>query len=80
VADLKAGTIAFITSGGNMRKVAASNLLFETDGVTGTFYDTEFQTVDGGTQTEYRQRTVTVTDGQITAFGSFGAWQSVVVA
>jgi hypothetical protein len=80
VGDLTGGTIAFATSGGNMRKIAASNLLFETDGVTGTFYDTEFQTVDGGTQTEYRQRTVTVTDGQITAFGTFGAWESVAVA
>lgn len=80
VGDLTGGTIAFATSGGNMRKIAASNLLFEADGVTGTFYDTEFQTVDGGTQTEYRQRTVTVTDGQITAFGTFGAWESVVVA
>jgi len=49
------------------------------DGVTGTFNDTEFQTVDGGLQTEYRQRTITTTGGQVTSVGTWGSWQSVVV-
>ena len=48
-------------------------------GQTITFNDTEFQTVDGGTQTEYRQRTITVTNGQITSVGTFGSWVAVVV-
>ena len=54
-------------------------ILTAESGQTTTFNDTEFQTVDGGTQTEYRQRTITVTNGQITAVGAFGAWTAVVV-
>jgi hypothetical protein len=54
-------------------------ILTAESGQTTTFNDTEFQTVDGGTQTEYRQRTITVTNGQITAVGGFGAWTAVVV-
>jgi len=48
-------------------------------GQTITFKDTEFRTVDGGTQTEYQQRTITVTNGQVTSVGSFGSWTPVTV-
>jgi hypothetical protein len=80
VSGAKSGTFAYESAGGDAYALSGSNFLWEDDGATDTFKDTEFQTVDGGTQTEYRQRTVTVTDGQITAFGSWGSWTTVVVA
>ena len=54
-------------------------ILTAESGQTTTFNDTEFRVVDGGTQTEYRQRTITVTNGQITAVGGFGSWTAVAV-
>jgi hypothetical protein len=54
-------------------------ILTAESGQTITFNDTEFQAVDGGTQTEYRQRTITVTNGQITSVGTFGSWVAVAV-
>ena len=93
--ELGAGTIAEfsgVSAGGDSVNQAIGGInvgSFNDDGTyvtasTGTsltFNDTEFQTVDGGTQTEYRQRTVTVSaDGQVTSVGTFGAWQTVVVA
>ncbi len=80
VSGAKSGSFAYESAAGDAYAISGGDLLWEDDGATDTFNDTEFQTVDGGTQTEYRQRTVTVTDGQITAFGSWGSWNTVVVA
>jgi hypothetical protein len=77
--DLKAGTIAFITTGGNMRNLAASNLLFSADGVTTTINETEIDSPGGGDSDRWRERTLTFTDGILTNVGSWSAYQDIVV-
>ena len=47
-------------------------------GVTGSFTETEFRNVGGGTGTEFRSRTNTLTNGIVTALGTFGSWTEVV--
>lgn len=76
--DLKAGTIAFITSGGNMRNLAASNLLFSADGVTTTINETEIDSPGGGDNDRWRERTLTFTNGILTNVGSWSAYQDIV--
>ena len=47
-------------------------------GVTGSFTETEFRNVGGGTGTEFRSRTNTLTNGIVTAQGAWGAWTEVL--
>jgi len=77
--DLKAGTIAFITTGGNMRNIAASNLLFSADGITTTVKETQIRSIGGGDSDQWRERDLTFTNGILTATGTWSDFEDIVV-
>ena len=77
-ADFKDCIFIYETAGGNLRKISGTNVLVASDGLTTTIQETQIQTIGGGDADQWRERTLTYTNGQLTSAGTFSTWADII--
>ena len=76
--DFKDGVFLYETVGGNIRKISGTNVLVASDGLSTTIKETQIQTIGGGNSDQWRERTLTFTDGQLVSAGTFSTWTDII--